>query len=913
MKVHGKRSLALVTVATLLATSVVSTFTALAVTGDELIAAGYGKADGLNVHLAENEYYKEISSFDTGSGWTKHAFTSPDGAVSLDTGKSNSGSAALKMVNGSQQGGGNAVVTISNLQGLSITNADKASYIQFYAENVSDTDIELAKFPLNGAGAANTQQEAETKKATFLDLKTSGAAWTTVQTKASAIKLDGNNYQAIVLKANSKGLYRIPVSAWGNPATITRVMFWTHGAKDSIVYFDDLGLVAVDNTPVTPPSEPDKGMLNILKENAQKFLEREDEFTAESWTLYLAEYNKVMAMPEETQAEVTAKENALIGLADKEEELLEKKPAEPTDVPEGYTQTPGTHIHLGENEYYKELSGFETLNTDWNVHPWTKGEVISSTEHKNGGNAAVSATNKSVIGADGIGQENHRNILQVPLAGDKQDFTKAKYLQFYVENASDTEMEIAKIALETNGLAGQLQGKIVDVDALGAQFYDLKADSPSWKDATVAWSSARIDNSNESDEAHKNRYLAVVLPAGAKGMVRIPLTAWGGAGDLKAVKRVQFWTFIKTGGTAPATLYVDDLGLVGVLGDAPALALKDLETAKDAASKKAEKDYTAESWQAFQTALTAANAMPETTQEEVDAKTAAINAAVAKLVEKPIEEDQISKYTDKPDQNVYLNPGEKYKYIAGGEDNDINKIDLEHAFTKNQVSLVDDTKNSGAKGIKILQTNGDSQNAFHTVFAKICAEQKNWSDAKYLTFWVNNDQSNAKAVLELFYIQARTGSNDDLNLIDYDMGGIKFFDQRTGKWSDLEVMPNKQHRLPGDPNPDGTYKMVPSLQIPANAKGFVRIPLTNVTTEELNDVVRFQIFMATSGATGIYYVDDIGLVTYDGDTAPEYVDGEGDGTTSGGNEDNSGDNNGDGDHDDPIFDWGDDDENGDNN
>ena len=234
MKVHGKRSLALVTVATLLATSVVSTFTALAVTGDELIAAGYGKADGLNVHLAENEYYKEISSFDTGSGWTKHAFTSPDGAVSLDTGKSNSGSAALKMVNGSQQGSGNTVVTISNLQGLSITNADKASFIQFYAENVSDTDIELAKFPLNGAGAANTQQEAETKKATFLDLKTSGAAWTTVQTKASAIKLDGNNYQAIVLKANSKGLYRIPVSAWGNPATITRVMFWTHGAKDSI-------------------------------------------------------------------------------------------------------------------------------------------------------------------------------------------------------------------------------------------------------------------------------------------------------------------------------------------------------------------------------------------------------------------------------------------------------------------------------------------------------------------------------------------------------------------------------------------------------------------------------------------------------------------------------------------------------
>lgn len=37
----------------------------------------------------------------------------------------------------------------------------------------------------------------------------------------------------------------------------------------------------------------------------------------------------------------------------------------------------------------------------------------------------------------------------------------------------------------------------------------------------------------------------------------------------------------------------------------------------------------------------------------------------------------------------------------------------------------------------------------------------------------------------------KTLDGTEADLIDYDMTGIKFFDQRTGKWSDLEVMPNK--------------------------------------------------------------------------------------------------------------------------
>lgn len=57
-----------------------------------------------------------------------------------------------------------------------------------------------------------------------------------------------------------------------------------------------------------------------------------------------------------------------------------------------------------------------------------------------------------------------------------------------------------------------------------------------------------------------------------------------------------------------------------------------LNAAVAAADAKVEAEYTAASWTEFQADLTAAKALPETTQAEVDAKTAAVNAAVAKLV-----------------------------------------------------------------------------------------------------------------------------------------------------------------------------------------------------------------------------------------------------------------------------------------
>lgn len=395
MKVHRRKAVVLATVAALIVNTVVGAFTAMGLTEDELTAAGYGKPADLNVHLADNEYYKEIYGFET-ADWVTHVYTSPDATVTADTEKMNSGAGAVKVVHGQQAGAAGVAIGVINIQSnLNISDADKAEYIQLYAENISDTDIELCKLSINGAGAENTQNKEITASSTeFLDLNNANASWSAAETKSASVKLDGNNYQAIVIKANSKGLYRIPATAWGSPSSVTRVMLWSYGAKDATVYFDDIGLVAA--TEKTGGDEGEEGG-DII-----------------------------------------------------------------TEVPEGYTADPGAHIHLADNEFYKELSGFETLNTDWNVHAWTAGSVTSSSDHKNGGAAGVASTHNTVIaGEDGLGQDTARNVFQVPLSGDKTDFTKAKYLQLYVENPSDSDIELAKIALETNGLQGQLQGRVV--------------------------------------------------------------------------------------------------------------------------------------------------------------------------------------------------------------------------------------------------------------------------------------------------------------------------------------------------------------------------------------------------------------------------------------------------------------------
>lgn len=71
------------------------------------------------------------------------------------------------------------------------------------------------------------------------------------------------------------------------------------------------------------------------------------------------------------------------------------------------------------------------------------------------------------------------------------------------------------------------------------------------------------------------------------------------------------------------------------------------------------------------------------------------------------------------------------------------------------------------------------------------------------------------------------------------------------------------------------------MRIPAGFKGYVRIPLTNenftncTLSDELSNISRIAMFSLVKGvASGSKaYFDDFGLVTYDGDKAPDYEDG----------------------------------------
>lgn len=108
--------------------------------------------------------------------------------------------------------------------------------------------------------------------------------------------------------------------------------------------------------------------------------------------------------------------------------------------------------------------------------------------------------------------------------------------------------------------------------------------------------------------------------------------------------------FAKNEGSIVKAYDVDDDGEIDIViigedddtvASAPVVDKAALNDAIATAELKVEADYTAASWTAFQTALTAAKAMPEATQAEVNAKLAAVNAAIAKLVEVELDENTL--------------------------------------------------------------------------------------------------------------------------------------------------------------------------------------------------------------------------------------------------------------------------------
>jgi len=236
MSSNVRRVLAIVVTVAVMATSVISSMGALA---EDVIPTGYNKATGLNVNLAENEYYQPISGFEAmGTDWGVHAYNK--GTASESTGIKNSGSKSAKMVHKgfTNEIGSMDFISVINQQNLTI-DASKANYLQFYVKNDSVTDIEIAKLCINGPenAQASTITNADVK---FFDYSKADKKWEDGKVQTSSTKLDGKKYTAIVVGAGKEGLIRIPMSIWGSPASITRFMFWTSvtlgGAADQTLY-----------------------------------------------------------------------------------------------------------------------------------------------------------------------------------------------------------------------------------------------------------------------------------------------------------------------------------------------------------------------------------------------------------------------------------------------------------------------------------------------------------------------------------------------------------------------------------------------------------------------------------------------------------------------------------------------------
>ena len=218
--------------------------------------------------------------------------------------------------------------------------------------------------------------------------------------------------------------------------------------------------------------------------------------------------------------------------------------------------------------------------------------------------------------------------------------------------------------------------------------------------------------------------------------------------------------------------------------------------------------------------------------------------------------------------DVKLNTGETYKPLTGFEDGD--KAGLAQNDPGN-VEVSGEAKNNGEKSLMVKFVDGTAGGFRNFAINTSNVKTSNWSRAKYLQFYVENACPAGTDSMQLFYIQLNNGNK----MLSGDATGLKLYDLATEKWSDLPVVGNSDHVLAG------TQTKVPTVRIPAGFKGYVRIPLTNenftncTLSDELSNISRIAMFSLVKGvASGSKaYFDDFGLVTYDGDKAPDYEDG----------------------------------------
>ena len=213
---------------------------------------------------------------------------------------------------------------------------------------------------------------------------------------------------------------------------------------------------------------------------------------------------------------------------------------------------------------------------------------------------------------------------------------------------------------------------------------------------------------------------------------------------------------------------------------------------------------------------------------------------------------------------IQLNPGEKAYFITGFEDSDNVDILVQGQASPIRAEIVAEGANNGEKAMKLTFTDG-SPSGFDTYTLDTSAKS-NWTGAKYIQFYIKNN-SRCDNPLQLFYVKF-SGC-----LLTYSARGVMLYNMNTGKWTETTVVENFAHVMPDGSGP------VPSVNITAGFEGYVRIPLTDSNFAQpldLSNVSNIELYTIIEGTPGneTVYIDDYALVTYDGDKAPDYVDGE---------------------------------------
>lgn len=218
---------------------------------------------------------------------------------------------------------------------------------------------------------------------------------------------------------------------------------------------------------------------------------------------------------------------------------------------------------------------------------------------------------------------------------------------------------------------------------------------------------------------------------------------------------------------------------------------------------------------------------------------------------------------------IQLNPGEKAYFLTGFEDSDTL------VFDNCSGEIVAEGANNGDKALRMSYTDGSAM-GFKSFVLKT-GDKNVWTGAKYIQFYLKND-SRCTNPLQLFYVKFAG------HLLDYPAKGVMLYDMKTGKWTETKMQQNCFHQIPNRKDqpgcdPDTGIYYVPSINIEAGFEGYVRIPLDAANFDsaiDLTNVANIELYTIVEGTPGSdkAYIDDYALITYDGDKAPDYVDGE---------------------------------------